>query len=161
MSAAMAPKSSPTEAMHQALDLAEQIRKDFAPPAEHVPPTQVRRHLYQLAALTICLIVMVLELGLLLWPRSDLMREAPVETIAIYQANPCAQQMHRILGAIDAYRGVKGQLPVSLSELVPAYLAVSPVDPASGEPYLYARMGDAVSLTCPNPDQHSAAAHRP
>ncbi|MFI5397474.1 MAG: hypothetical protein ACHQ9S_18195 [Candidatus Binatia bacterium] len=151
----MAPEPSQTEVVHQALDLAEQIRKDFAPPAEQIPPTQVRRYLYQVAALTICLIVMVLELGLLLWPRSDVVREAPVETIAIYQANPCAQQMNRILGAIDAYRRVKRHLPASLSELVPAYLAVAPLDPASGKPYLYARMGDAVSLTCPNPDRHS------
>jgi len=51
----------------------------------------------------------------------------------------------RVLIAIERHKRARGEYPVRLESLVPGWLAVLPLDPWSGEPFVYRRLIEAVA----------------
>jgi hypothetical protein len=79
---------------------------------------------------------------------------APAAILAVFEGNPCALRMARIMTAISAYQAQRGATPHTLAELVPGFLSEPVVDPGSGQPYGYEHNGDSVVVVCPNADRH-------
>ncbi|MBX3026978.1 hypothetical protein KF840_18890 [bacterium] len=64
--------------------------------------------------------------------------------------NACAARAAIIMQAVAAHVARTGAPPSSLAALSPAELTVPPVDPVSGDPYIYElQPGGAVTLSCP------------
>jgi len=53
---------------------------------------------------------------------------------------------YKTLAAAKVYQLERGQLPETLEQLVPEYLAEVPIDPFIGEPFKYVRSDDAVTV---------------
>ncbi len=67
----------------------------------------------------------------------------------------CAERMRVVASAINQYnRDHRNQFPEKLSQLVPRYLKVLPVCPATGKPYFYQATSRGFEIGCPNPSVH-------
>ncbi|MBI1816408.1 MAG: hypothetical protein HYR72_15630 [Deltaproteobacteria bacterium] len=136
-----------------ALQLADEIRKDLKRPVEQGPATKSTRQLYWLVGSIVALAVAAVEISVVMESDADI-ESTPAAALAVYQT-PCALRMAAITDAITAYATAMGQLPPDLNSLRPAYLTVAPVDPDTGQPYHYERVGDGVALSCPNPAHYT------
>lgn len=88
------------------------------------------------------------------WNPASGVPAAPAPLLAVFEGNPCALRMARIMTAISAYRAQRGVAPNLLIDLVPGFLSEPAVDPGSGQPYGYEHNGDSVVVVCPNADLH-------
>jgi hypothetical protein len=96
-----------------------------------------------------------LQLGLLaiqLLHRSHIVAEkGALRPHPLLVASDCNGVKYRTYGAMQTYRRDRGEWPRSLGELVDLhYLVETPIDPATGTPLRYARIGPGFALDCPS-----------
>jgi hypothetical protein len=86
--------------------------------------------------------------------RSDLMRDVLAEmflplAVGVVEAEKnflSRQQLTQLCGVLAIYRAENGVYPIKLAELVPKYLSEFPLDPASGQSFVYRQTEQSYEL---------------
>jgi len=105
-------------------------------------PRVHRRH--WLSALGVIMLAAAIGAALLMRPEDDATRAAVAAGAA-----RCLERQSEVMRAVVQYRRERGAPPPDLGALRPRYLRVDPVDPETGQPYVYTRHGDIASVSCP------------
>ncbi len=140
-----------------AVELAHQIRahrEDQRASIEVVPPLRSGRPLMWVFGLVAICAITGLAATMMIHADGPPVAATPVNLLPVSASEPCTARMQEIMRAIAQFtRDHHGRPPETLSALGSPYLTVPPVDPVSGEPYLYTKQGSWVSVACPGPSE--------